>query len=86
MFDSHTHLDYLEDPASARAELGLTGLVGAEDLFNGFSGNAVMSVIATMILGTSFMSLVRSRVSIRRGCRVPWGVDRGVTRDASWQG
>lgn len=32
--------------------LGLTGLVGAEDLFNGFSGNAVMSVIATMILGT----------------------------------
>lgn len=27
MFDSHTHLDYLEDPASARAELGLTGLV-----------------------------------------------------------
>jgi len=32
--------------------LGLTGLVGAEDLFNGFSGNAVISVIATMILGT----------------------------------
>src|SRR5688500_15913180 len=32
--------------------LGLTGLVGAEDLFNGFSGNAVMRVIATMILGT----------------------------------
>ena len=27
MFDSHTHLDYIEDPASARAELGLTGLV-----------------------------------------------------------
>ncbi|HEX2081905.1 MAG TPA: SLC13 family permease [Xanthomonadaceae bacterium] len=32
--------------------LGLTGVVGAEDLFNGFSGNAVISVIATMILGT----------------------------------
>jgi di/tricarboxylate transporter len=32
--------------------LGLTGLVEAEDLFNGFSGNAVISVIATMILGT----------------------------------
>ncbi|MCA1713894.1 MAG: SLC13 family permease, partial [Gammaproteobacteria bacterium] len=32
--------------------LGLTGLVAPEDLFNGFSGNAVMSVIATMILGT----------------------------------
>ena len=31
--------------------LGLTGLVAPEDLFNGFSGNAVMSVIATMILG-----------------------------------
>lgn len=27
MFDSHTHLDYLEDPASARGELGLTGMV-----------------------------------------------------------
>ncbi|WP_291426576.1 TatD family hydrolase [Deinococcus sp.] len=27
MFDSHTHLDYLEDPASARGELGLSGLV-----------------------------------------------------------
>ncbi len=32
--------------------LGLTGLVAPEDLFNGFSGNAVISVIATMILGT----------------------------------
>ena len=31
--------------------LGLTGLVQPEDLFNGFSGNAVMSVVATMILG-----------------------------------
>jgi di/tricarboxylate transporter len=31
--------------------LGLTGLIAPEDLFNGFSGNAVMSVIATMILG-----------------------------------
>ena len=27
MFDSHTHLDYLDDPASARGELGLTGMV-----------------------------------------------------------
>jgi di/tricarboxylate transporter len=32
--------------------LGLTGLVASENLFNGFSGNAVISVIATMILGT----------------------------------
>lgn len=32
--------------------LGLTGLVQPEDLFNGFSSNAVISVIATMILGT----------------------------------
>jgi di/tricarboxylate transporter len=32
--------------------LGLTGLVSPEDLFNGFSSNAVISVIATMILGT----------------------------------
>lgn len=31
--------------------LGLTGLVPGEELFSGFSGNAVMSVIATMILG-----------------------------------
>ena len=27
MYDSHTHLDYLDDPGSARGELGLTGLV-----------------------------------------------------------
>ena len=32
--------------------LGLTGLVDAGDLFGGFSGNAVISLIATMILGT----------------------------------
>ncbi len=31
--------------------LGLTGLVAAEDIFNGFSSNAVISIIATMILG-----------------------------------
>lgn len=31
--------------------LGLTGQVAAEDVFNGFSSNAVISVIATMILG-----------------------------------
>ena len=31
--------------------LGLTGLVEPGDLFNGFASNAVMSVIATMILG-----------------------------------
>jgi di/tricarboxylate transporter len=31
--------------------LGLTGLVAPEELFNGFATNAVMSVIATMILG-----------------------------------
>ncbi|HEX5694007.1 MAG TPA: SLC13 family permease, partial [Arenimonas sp.] len=31
--------------------LGLTGLVPASQLFDGFSGNAVMAVIATMILG-----------------------------------
>ncbi len=31
--------------------LGLTGLVAPEDLFNGFSSNAVICVIATMILG-----------------------------------
>ncbi|GAA5501180.1 D-aminoacyl-tRNA deacylase [Deinococcus xinjiangensis] len=27
MFDTHTHLDYIDDPASARGELGLTGMV-----------------------------------------------------------
>ena len=32
--------------------LGLTGLVAPEDIFNGFSSNAVISIIATMILGT----------------------------------
>lgn len=31
--------------------LGLSGLVEPEELFNGFSGNAVISIIATMILG-----------------------------------
>ncbi|MEG2942254.1 MAG: SLC13 family permease, partial [Thermomonas sp.] len=31
--------------------LGLTGLVPREDLFGGFSGSAVMSIIATTILG-----------------------------------
>src|SRR3546814_3954103 len=31
--------------------LGLTGLVAPEDIFSGFSSNAVMNVIATMILG-----------------------------------
>ena len=31
--------------------LGLTGLVAPEDLFGGFAGNAVMSIMATMILG-----------------------------------
>lgn len=32
--------------------LGLTGQVAPEDVFNGFSSNAVISIIATMILGT----------------------------------
>src|SRR5687767_12206330 len=31
--------------------LGLTGLVEPESLFGGFSSNAVISIIATMILG-----------------------------------
>ncbi|RYZ72841.1 MAG: SLC13 family permease [Lysobacteraceae bacterium] len=31
--------------------LGLTGLIAPEELFGGFSGNAVMSIIATTILG-----------------------------------
>lgn len=31
--------------------LGLAGLVAPEEIFNGFSSNAVMSIIATMILG-----------------------------------
>ena len=31
--------------------LGITGLVAPEELFSGFSGNAVMSIIATTILG-----------------------------------
>lgn len=31
--------------------LGLSGLVAPEEIFGGFSGNAVMSIIATMILG-----------------------------------
>ena len=31
--------------------LGITGLVAPEEIFGGFSGNAVMSIIATMILG-----------------------------------
>ncbi|MDG2519131.1 MULTISPECIES: SLC13 family permease [Lysobacter] len=31
--------------------LGLSGLVEPDELFNGFSGNAVISIVATMILG-----------------------------------
>jgi di/tricarboxylate transporter len=31
--------------------IGLTGLVGAKDLFSGFASNAVISIIAVMILG-----------------------------------
>ena len=31
--------------------LGLTGLVAPEDLFGGFAGSAVISIMATMILG-----------------------------------
>ncbi len=31
--------------------LGLTGLVAPEEIFGGFSSNAVMSIIATTILG-----------------------------------
>ncbi|GAB2508327.1 SLC13 family permease [Pseudoxanthomonas sangjuensis] len=31
--------------------LGLSGLIAPEEIFGGFSGNAVMSIIATMILG-----------------------------------
>ncbi len=31
--------------------LGLTGLIAPEEIFGGFSGNAVMSIIATTILG-----------------------------------
>ncbi len=43
--------------------IGLTGLVPATDLFNGFASNAVLSIIAVMILGagldrTGVMSVV----------------------------
>ena len=31
--------------------LGLTGLVSSEQIFDGFAGNAVVSIIATMVLG-----------------------------------
>ena len=31
--------------------LGISGLVAPEEIFSGFSGNAVMSIIATMVLG-----------------------------------
>ncbi|MBO9715440.1 MAG: SLC13 family permease [Pseudoxanthomonas sp.] len=31
--------------------LGITGLIAPEEIFSGFSGNAVMSITATMILG-----------------------------------
>src|SRR3546814_11987905 len=39
--------------------LGLTGLVAPEDLFSGFSSNAVMNVSATIILGLG-MALIGS--------------------------
>ena len=31
--------------------LGISGLVAPEEIFSGFSGNAVMSIMATMVLG-----------------------------------
>ncbi len=50
--------------------LGLTGLVGAGDLFSGFASNAVISIIAVMIIGsgldkTGVMTRV-ARVILRR--------------------
>jgi len=47
--------------------LGLLGLVPGEDLFNGFASNAVISIIAVMILGagldrTGVMTVIAARV------------------------
>ena len=36
--------------------LGLSGIVETDELFNGFSGNAVISIIATMILASSLLA------------------------------
>ena len=42
---------------------GLTGLVAPGDLFNSFSSNAVICVIATMILGAGWTAPARSTAS-----------------------
>src|SRR3546814_16796158 len=50
--------------------IGLTGLVAPADIFSGFSSNAVMNVIETMILGmglgrTGALNRLDARLSLR---------------------
>jgi di/tricarboxylate transporter len=56
--------------------LGLSGLVPPENLFNGFAGNAVIAVIATMILGAGLdRAGVLNRIAIWL-LRVSQGVEQ----------
>lgn len=47
--------------------LGVTGLIAPEEIFGGFSGNAVMSIIATMILGAGLTAPAHS-TGLPPGC------------------
>ena len=47
--------------------IGLLGLVPAGDLFNGFASNAVLSIIAVMILGAGTSSVTESMACRRPG-------------------
>ncbi|KAG1530504.1 hypothetical protein G6F50_017273 [Rhizopus delemar] len=62
--------------------LGVTGLIAPEEIFGGFSGNAVMSIIATTILGAGLdRTGALNRLAawlLRRG----HGVEHGV---GQWQ-
>src|SRR5690606_1723781 len=63
--------------------LGLSGLVPPDQLFNGFSGNAVISVMATMILGAGLdRAGVLNRLAIWL-LRVSNGVERRLVLSSS---
>lgn len=63
--------------------LGLSGLVPPEQLFNGFSGNAVISVMATMILGAGLdRAGALNRLAIWL-LRISGGVERRLVLSSS---
>ena len=65
--------------------LGFTGIVSETDLFKGFAGNAVISVMASMILSTA---LDRTGVLNRLADRFAYSTDLSavqVVRAAPWR-